>query len=359
MLDAVLTPLCNRPLFRLDPIILAALRVGAAQLLILDTPPHAAVSATVEALDGHYAKGLVNAVLRKLVREGGHLPKNTSLSTLWSHPADLVDRWLNLFGKEKTIGLLEWNNTVPTIGGINTGNGTLPGPDAGGKFLSDYIYLQRTGKNPILNRDEKLYIQDEAAALVGKLAAELLGGKSVLEIGAAPGGKTVHLDGNCTVDISVDMSFSRMQMWKENALRLSWKNSFPVVADCTDLPFRKEFELVFIDAPCTGTGVYRRRFDARWGWSTALLAQCVEIQNSLLDSAVAATAQGGVLLYSTCSIEPEENEIQVKRFEEKHPEFERIPLTRYSELVNNDMICIFPHEHGIDGLFATAWRKVK
>jgi len=292
-------------------------------------------------------------------REGGTLPEDTPLSTVWSHPADLVERWIKSFGREKTIELMKWNNSVPTIGGISRQKTNIQSKDTGGEFLSDYVYLERTGENPLRETEKGFYVQDEASALIGRMAAELFGGDSVLEIGAAPGGKTVHLDRNCTVDVAADMSLPRMKVWKRNAMRLGWENSFPIVAECTELPFMAKFELVFIDAPCTGTGVYRRRFDARWGWSDALLNQCVNIQKALLDSAATAIEDGGVLFYSTCSIESEENEMQAERFEKEHPEFERIPLTQYPKLVNNDMICIFPQEHGIDGLFAAAWRKVE
>ena len=355
-LDRALARFCSKPLSDLDGIVLAALRAGAAQLIILNTPSHAAVSATVSALSDHRASGLVNAVLRKLASEGEPDTVNAPLNEIWSHPKSLTARWISRFGREKTVRLMEWNNSVPDIGGC------FPGVTDNlekGLYLDDYRVLERTGKNPLQSITDKVYIQDEAAAVVAEAAAELASGGSVLEIGAAPGGKTHHLQATADYVISVDSSLPRMRRWLENRARLEWHNSIPVVADGRMLPFEDGFDLIFIDAPCTNTGVYRRRCDARWKWSDEYLDNSVALQRELLRSAGELVVPGGILIYSTCSLEEEENRSQVEWFEKYADYFHRTNFSEPHELVSDGMICIFPPDHGIDGLFAAAWRRDK
>jgi len=353
-LDRALARFSSKPLDDLDREVLAALRIGAAQLLILHTPPHAAVSATVSALSGHRASGLVNAVLRRLAREGEPDLLGAPLHEAWSHPESLVARWVSRFGKEKTAKLLEWNNSVPGIGGCH--------PDResnleSGLYLDDYRIIERTGENPLLSISGNVYLQDEAAAITGKAAAELAAGGSVLEIAAAPGGKTHHLQAAAKFVISADSSFSRMHRWRENSSRLRWSNSIPVVADGRMPSFRSAFDMVFIDAPCTNTGVYRRRSDARWKWSDEYLKSAVRLQRELLLSACELVVPGGILIYSTCSLEDEENRLQVEMFERSRDNFQRISLPGPAELVTDGMICIFPFDHKVDGMFAAAWKR--
>jgi 16S rRNA (cytosine967-C5)-methyltransferase len=355
-LDRALARFCSKPLGDLDGIILAALRAGAAQLIILHTPSHAAVSATVSALSGHRASGLVNAVLRKLASEGEPNTVKAPLNEIWSHPPSLTARWVSRFGREKTEELMEWNNSVPDIGGCFHG---LTDNLEKGLYVDDYRILKRTGMNPLQSITDRVYIQDEAAALIAEVAAELAEEGSILEIGAAPGGKTHHLQATAHSVISVDSSFSRMHKWVENRARLAWHNSIPVVADGRMLPFKKGFDLVFIDAPCTNTGVYRRRCDARWKWSNEYLENSVALQRELLRSASEVVVPGGILIYSTCSLEEEENRLQVESFEKNTDFFHRISLPGPGMLVSDGMICIFPPDHGIDGLFAAAWRRNK
>ncbi len=353
-LDRALTRFCSKPLDDLDSSVLAALRIGAAQLIILGTPPHAAVSATVDALPRRRAKGLVNAVLRRLANEGEPDLSGAPLHEVWSHPEALTERWVSRFGREKTGKLLEWNNSVPNIGGC------FPGPDDNlekGKYLDDYRIIERTGENPLDSITGNVYLQDEAAAITGRAAAELAAGGSVLEIAAAPGGKTHHLQAAAKYVVSVDSSFSRMHRWRENSARLRWRNSIPVVADGKMPSFRNGFDMVFIDAPCTNTGVYRRRCDARWKWSNEYLNNSVILQRELLLSTCKLVAPGGILIYSTCSLEEEENRLQVEMFENSRKNFQRISLSGPAELVMDGMICIFPFEHQVDGMFAAAFRR--
>jgi len=348
-LDRSLSAYCRTPLHRLDTPVLAALRAGAAQLLVLNTPPHAAVAATVEAVTVKRAAGLVNAVLRRLQAEGE--PEGGELFEIWSHPRSLVRRGVSEFGRERAEALMEWNNGVPELGGWG------PEEKGSGRYLRGYRALPRTGTDPLETAPEGLYVQDESAAIVAESAAQLANGETVLEIGAAPGGKTHHLSSNASYVVSMDSSRRRMDRWRENACRLNWRDALPVVALGEFPPFRRDFGLVLLDAPCTNTGVYRRRFDARWNWSPERLATSVLLQKKLLRAASGLVSPGGILFYSTCSLEEEENRMQVKSFSEEASDFETVSLPAEGELVKDGMICIFPTEHHMDGHFAAAWRR--
>jgi len=331
----------------LDLDVLTSLRIGAVQLLIMRIPSHAAVSATVEAHSARKTKGLVNAVLRKVAshREKPSLPMHIR----YSHPEELVRRWLHLFGEEKTEQLLRWNNSAPELGGYAFSS--LPSGSTGGRYLENYRIIERKGR---FSPPSGFYVQDESSALVGRGMADLPG-DPVLEIGAAPGGKTAHLAGDELV-LSMDGKPRRMRRWLENSRRLEWVNCLPVAALSSLLPFSRKFGKVIADAPCSNTGVYRRRYDARWNWSVEMMKSLVRIQKDILRDASLAVAPGGILVYSTCSLEPEENAGVVDHFEETSSGFRRIPFPGPDGLVNaSGFFSYFPPEAGIDGLFAAAW----
>ncbi|MCP4648356.1 MAG: hypothetical protein GY852_11615, partial [bacterium] len=204
----------------LDPDVLCSLRIGAVQLLVLRTPPHAAVSATVEAHNRVKTRGLVNAVLRKIAN---HKEKDLPLHILYSHPEELVNRWISRYGTKTTEELLVWNNQPPTLGGYAFGR--IPLNTKPGKFLERYRLIERHGA---FQPPRNFYIQDESSAIVGQGMASLPG-KLVLEVGAAPGGKTAHLNGTGQV-VSMDKKRKRMSRWLENSERIGWENCFPLAA---------------------------------------------------------------------------------------------------------------------------------
>ncbi len=361
-LDYALSTLSRRPLDSLDTELLTCLRIGATQLLILHVPAHAAVSATVSVLSERKKKAYANAVLRRLSAEGER--DGAPIFIRYSHPQNLVERWTEHYGRESTCRLLEWNNSVPGLGvwlfdGTSScgccGNESISGET--GQWLPSYLKIDRDSLQKAVEAGG-CFVQDESAAVVGAGMASLPG-FSVLEIGCAPGGKTAHLDGPSGFVAALDSSERRMKKWIENGIRYQWTSSLPVVATGEHLPFRSGFDKVLVDAPCTNTGVYRRRFDARWNWSSGLLSACTGTQRRLLDSASAALRPGGVLVYSTCSLEPEENSEQVIRFERDHPEFCRITFPAATQLVTDDLLSIFPPEHGMDGMFAAAWKRAE
>lgn len=344
-LDHALARCVSRPLHGLDRNTLEVLRLGATQLLILETPAHAAVSETVRLAGNPGARGLVNAVLRRLASQGED--ENIPLHDRWSHPRELVERWVRSFGRERTLALLRWNNSPPVPGGFAFG---APPEGVPGLYLEGYIRFQ--GELPM--PPPGVFVQDEASA-VAAVAFSRLPGETVLEIGAAPGGKTAHQ--NCPFLVGLDFSEKRMDRWVENRKRLSWRFAHPVVADGGIPPFRTRFHKVLLDAPCTNTGVLRRRSEARWRWSERVLHRLAEIQGGLLASAGDLVLPGGVLFYCTCSLEPEENRVQASAFEAAHPDFQRLDLDLPGELEEEGMMVSFPPESRVDGLFAVAWRR--
>ena len=346
-IDHALAGYVRQSLETLDADVLCSLRIGAVQLLILGTPAHAAVSATVEAHSRRRTRGLVNAVLRKMAshREKDDLPMHVR----YSHPEALVGRWINRYGEGVTEKLLSWNNQPPPLGGYAFGQ--IPDDTLPGTFLERYRIIERQGA---FQPPEQFYIQDESAAIVGQGMAELPG-ETVLEVGAAPGGKTAHLNGTGLI-ISLDKKRKRMGRWLENRKRMGWKGCFPVAADCARLPFKCKFDKVLVDAPCTNTGVYRRRYDARWNWTPKLEQGLILIQRKMLQESARAVKPGGVLVYSTCSIEPAENSEAVRHFEKNNTIFERIPFPAPADLLNSEgFLSIFPPDAGLDGLFAVSW----
>lgn len=293
-------------------------------------------------------------MLRKLADRGEPDLLNAPLHERWSHPKELVGRWVSRYGMERAVELMRWNNSVPPLGGCVQGGHPSSGK---GRYLSDYSVFERTGSIPLESLPEGVYIQDEAAAVVGRAVSMLAEGRRVLEIGAAPGGKTHHIQSSAAGMVCVDGSPQRMRRWAENRARLRWNADLALVADGMNLPLRGSFDLVLVDAPCTNTGVYRRRPDARWKWSGEYLERMVSLQTGLLERGAELVSPRGILIYSTCSLEDEENMYRVRGFESSFPSFRRTEIPAPASLVCGGSVSIFPPDHLVDGHFAIAWRR--
>jgi 16S rRNA (cytosine967-C5)-methyltransferase len=201
-------------------------------------------------------------------------------------------------------------------------------------------------------------VQDPAAALVVDFArAEP--GATVLDLCAAPGGKAVGLADDGARVVAADLSQRRLARVRENSARLGLSVGL-VRADGRQPPFRAA-DLVLLDAPCTGTGTLRRHPDGRWVVDEPRLASLVQLQRELLAAAAPLVREGGHLVYSTCSLEHEENEAQVEAFLAEHPDFRNDPATGavHPELSNRDgFLQCLPHERGVDGSFAARLRRI-
>ena len=364
---------------RLDPAVLDLLRMGACQLHCMEgVPSYAAVSSTVDlarATGAGRAAGLINAVLRASARAGapadafptreadleGHL-------THWhSHPRWLVRRWLARWGASDTEALLRRDNRVPGLflrpvgvevdhalarlraAGITA---TGAGFGSGGLRLAD-------GTDPARAvAAVPGVIQDPGASLVARYAAPAPGAL-VADLCAAPGGKALALSERAGYVVAADLSLPRLRLVTESAARIQARVG-AVVADAGAAPLRRA-DLVLVDAPCSGTGTLARRPDARWRLAETDPAALAVVQSRLLSHASGVVSPGGLLVYSTCTLEPEENDEVVDGFLSQHPEFRlEAPGDMDPHVLDaRGLLRVLPHRTGFDGAFAARLRKVR
>ena len=312
----------------------ALLYVGAAQVLYMDeVPDFAAVNETVEAAkacDNKSVAKVVNGVLRNLIRRREEFEKKIAEAPLEereSFPTELVRRWTARFGEERAAKLCAWHNE-PAETFIARRDGTFVALERG-KRVSDVPGYA----------EGEFIVQDPGTALAVELM-DVKPGDVVLDACAAPGGKAVQLAWRGAKVTACEVNPKRRRKLEENLKRLRLEDE---VADSLDglRQQSKTFDKVLVDAPCSNTGVLRRRPDARWNWSVEKLQALVKLQAEILDQAAVLVAPGGSLVYSTCSNEPEENLLQVEAFLARHSEFE---LKESRESV--------PVETGHDGAFA-------
>lgn len=357
-LDACLATRSTRPIPDLAPEVRVVLRSGAYQLLYLDRlPAHAVVHESVEVvrqLKHTRAAGFVNAVLRGLLRGGDARtalptpPADTDnrdavldyLSVTLSHPRWLVARWLERFGFDNARRWCEFNNASPavTIRPVagDSASALLRDLVDGGvqaavsPFAPDAIRLP-PGSLGRLDEEvrRRIVIQDEGSQLVA-LAAGAAPGLRVLDVCAAPGGKTALLQmavGSSGLVVAGDKRPARVRLLRSRLKTLG--ASAPVLAlDATaPLPFTDTFDRVLLDAPCSGLGTLRRDPDLKWTRTPEDLAILAETQLRMLQSAADAVRPGGSLTYATCSSEPEENEAVVQRFLQNATGFRREAVT--------------------------------
>jgi 16S rRNA (cytosine967-C5)-methyltransferase len=365
-LDARLAPRAARGWDAVPGDLQDILRLGAYQLGGLErVPAHAAVSTSValaRELGGRKAAGFVNAVLRRVAGDAGAAGEPAD-----SHPAWLVARWTDRFGPAETARLLAWNDRRPglvlqparepldALERRLREAGLAPDRAPAGAGLA----VGRARPEALPGYAEGAFVvQDPSQALVARFAAPAAGAL-VYDACAAPGGKTVALGRVAGRVVAGDRSWRRIQRLAENLARAGSGREHPVLADAERPPLR-EADLVLLDAPCLGTGTLARRPDARWRIEAAMLAALTALQGRLLEACAGVVRPGGVLVYATCSLEPEENEQQVERFLAGHPGFRREPDSGAdpSHLTPVGDLLLLPQRHGTDGAYAARLRKV-
>jgi len=382
-LDWLLSHRVRRPLAELEPALLWILRLGLFQAEQLDRiPPHAIVDTSVELAKRFSSRGgaaLVNAVLRRST--GGEPPPPEPdaaedplghLVARASHPRWLLERWLARYGFRRTLELTAANNRKPSltlrVASDRVGAEDLLGDLARqgvavepGEYLPDTVRLPG-GWHPLcrdLLESGLVVVQDEAAGMVSYVARPA-GGLRVLDVCAAPGGKTLHFAALCgdARIVAADLSWRRLAALGPALARTGTPGVHRVAADGRRPATRGGFGRVLVDAPCSNSGVLGRRPDARWRRTGDDVARLAALQGELLDAARAQVGPGGLLLYSTCSLEPEENEDVVARYLERHPSDALLPADDVlpAEVVRNGFLSTNPAEHRIDGAFAAAIR---
>ncbi|NBC18495.1 MAG: 16S rRNA (cytosine(967)-C(5))-methyltransferase RsmB [Bacteroidetes bacterium] len=363
------------------------LRVGLYDLLLQDTPPHAAINEAVELAKGRVrpgAGGLVNGILRTVQRSRERLPTPSeddpaeALALTHSHPTWMVRRWLERFGREETEALLRWNNTRPiyglrinllktTVEAFTTRLDEVEVEWSRSPYLDDVVRVASV--QPILRSgwldDGVCAIQDESAALVVRLL-DPQPRETIVDGCAAPGGKTLYIAERMHDRgrvLAFDVHEGRLGLIKEGAQAHDLHGIRPIAADLRDLAERDErpqADRVLLDVPCSGLGVLAKRADLRWNREAAALDELTDLQDALLDAATALVRPGGLLVYSTCTIAPEENADRIAAFLKRHPDY---ALESGEGLVPDEVLTAdgalqtLPHRHHTDGAFAVRLRR--
>jgi 16S rRNA (cytosine967-C5)-methyltransferase len=337
------------------------LRIGFYQLFLLETPRHAAVHETVELAPTKH-RALINAVLRTALRDDKELRQRATEQPLpiqWSHPEFLLARWRINFGEAATVDLCAWNNRpAPVYARINrlkispneflqTYPDSFTAPDRG-NFVGMPVAISEATKAG------NCYVQDPSTAV----ACELLepeAGENVLDACAAPGGKTGYLAElmqNRGRILACDRDKARLQILENNLSQLRVKNTRLVCHDWVTDHVPREvsdnapFDRILVDTPCSNTGVMRRRVDVRWRLRESDFARMQQRQLKILNAVTRLLKPGGVIVYSTCSIESEENEQVIEQF------------TAQSNLLRLDKkVQLLPFRDHFDGAFAAGLIK--
>jgi 16S rRNA (cytosine967-C5)-methyltransferase len=400
LLDCLLERQIQRPLGELDPEVLLALRMGLYQLRFLSrVPARAAVSESVELVKRarkRSAATLVNAVLRRA--PGGPLgaaeaakllpgdaPLAERLGILHSHPTWLVARWLGQFGEARTLALLEANNRPPLMACMVNDPAKAEAAMQSLKAAGLEIEPGRLLRSAVVVRGGSaarseafrrgwISIQDEASQAI-PLLLEVRAGQSVLDLCAAPGVKTILLAreaGPESLVVACDLHWHRLRALRTQLARVGRAGVSAIALDGTaPLPFAASFDRILVDAPCSGTGTLARHPEIRWRLRPGDLQALGRKQLALVAQAAKQLAPGGRLVYSTCSLEPEENEQVVAELQLAYPELQRVksvqPLASQlaasfsaAELFDSEgYFRTFPGDHSCDGFFAAVFERVR
>ena len=384
LLDFYLAAYCSQKPDHLQPPLLDILRLGAYQILFLDkVPDRAAVSEAVELAKRSgrgQAAGLVNAVLRKLSQNKNALPpipdrdEAKFLSIRYSHPKWLVKRLLELLGREEAEAFLAADNTAaPLTVQVNplktTPEALTAELEALGVRVTPHAWvpgcleLSGTGDLTALEPFQAghFLVQDGAAALAARAAA-VTPGQRVLDVCAAPGGKSFGaafaMEDRGEI-LACDLHENKLKRIQDGARRLGLTSIRTAAADGRE--FRPEWEAAFdtvlVDAPCSGLGIIRKKPDTRYKKADDLFTLPV-VQQAILDNACRYVKPGGVLVYSTCTILPEENQQVTDAFLAQHRDFSREDLPLPNQAGQADgQVTLWPHRHDTDGFYICRMRR--
>lgn len=387
-LDYFIERYSERAVDRFDLPVLIALRMGLYQLRYLARIPHsAAVNESVNLVKRARmtsAAGLVNAVLRKAAasledRVGERIADRLERTSVeLSHPRWMLQRWQAAFGEDEAQALALANNAPPkTAFRVNTLLATADealahlkteGVTARESEIASGAFVVESGPASALNQASRLgliYVQDEASQLVS-LLLEPRQGHRVLDACAAPGSKSSHIAA-LTEDkawvVACDLHPHRLTTLRATCQRLGIASIDAVALDANQqLPFvagAEQFDRVLVDAPCSGTGTLRANPEIKWRLSPDDITRLAKLQLSLLERGALSVATGGRLVYSTCSLEREENEEVVERFLGSGAPFRVIQPNPRADLITEDQfVRTFPHKHSADGFFAAVLERV-
>ncbi len=341
--------------------VVTLLRLGMAQLFWMGVPDHAAVSTIVAIADKTNAtrpfKGLVNAVLRGLLRDGPPKDDPETLAPDW-----LLARWKAAFGPEeaRAIAAVIAQEPAADLSVKDPADAAAVAEALGGEILPGGT-VRTSLRGDIAEwptfAEGRWWVQDAGAAIPARLLA-VEPGQTALDLCAAPGGKTLQLAAAGAVTVAVDRSAERLKRVSENLARLNL-NAEIVAADGILWKDERRFDAVLLDAPCSATGTFRRHPDVLWAASPTDIVKLAAVQKRLLDSAADRVKPKGRLVYCVCSLEPEEGEEQVRAFLKRRPDFDLDPIEpgeggAPEASVPDGWLRILPHHivGGVDGFFA-------
>ena len=383
-LDWMLSFYLSRPIQELPPVIGNILRLGFFQVFFLPKiPVSAASNESVELAKKYGHPGtvkLVNAIMRSAVREPEKIkwPCEESepikyLARKYYHPVWVVKRWFEELGFEETEALLECNNQAPALG--IRAQRLKNSPEECFEKLSEEGFEIipsewvkegcRVISHPPLGQSVVLRlgfatIQDEGAMLISHLV-DPQPGEVILDACAAPGGKSTHLaelmKDQGTV-ISQDIHTHKISLIEGNAKKMGLCSIRAILGDATQVHLHKEkYDRILVDVPCSGLGTIGRRADTRWRKSEQQIKEITELQFEILSSCAKALKNGGRLVYSTCTLTPEENEQMVVRFLAENPDFSLLPVKDILPKFSEDYLKLWPHKTRTDGFFAACLVK--
>lgn len=389
-LDWVINKFSSVKLKKMSPWILNILRMGIYQLLLMDRiPPSAACNESVSLAKryGHAASsGFVNAILRNINRNSGNIgyPPETDtveyLSVRYSHPQWLVKLWLDRYGRDFTASLLESNNQTPAFI-IRTNTQKSSRADlmnslrehglevSEGRYADEAVVIGNpSGITKLeLFREGYFQIQDESSMLVAKVL-DPQPGEFIMDVCSAPGGKATHIaelmKDKGTV-LARDIHEHKIALINQAVRRLGLKSVKTELFDAAllDESHIGKADRVLVDAPCTGLGIIRRKPDIKWAKETGDKKEITALQKRILYMASQYVRPGGVLVYSTCTLEPEENKLMIEDFLENNPEFERnniaslLPEALQEDSTSKGYLQLYPNKHGMDGFFISRMLK--
>ncbi|HNV92657.1 MAG TPA: 16S rRNA (cytosine(967)-C(5))-methyltransferase RsmB [Candidatus Cloacimonas sp.] len=359
------------------------LYMGLYQLMYLNSiPDHAAVNETVElakTLFNEQVADFVNAVLRSYLRNPEiTYPKEPELRIAYEHsfPPELVKQWLELWGEENTEYLAMFFNENPELHiRVNT---TATTPDKLKAYFakrdiilkpsaasSNMFYTAQTAEvlEDVAFSEGYFSVQDTSAALIVELL-DPQKEESVLDLFAAPGGKCSYIAermNNTGEVIAVDKIPSKMKLLKQAADRLQLTNIKTVITDAFKYgPVAPAFQRVLVDAPCSGWGVFGRKSDLRWQVHQNI-PELIKLQEKALDYAANFVAPNGFLVYSTCTMNPKENEDQIASFLKRNKKFELVPASQFipDKYTSSGFLKTIPFKHNMDGAFAAKLQRIK
>jgi 16S rRNA (cytosine967-C5)-methyltransferase len=384
VLDETIARLSFTPFRKLDFEVLTALRMGVYQKQFLTKiPTHAAVNETVELVKQAKkvsAAGLVNAVMRKVksVAYDPHALKSSGLeylSSVLAHPKWLADRWLALFGNDVAQKICEYDQRIPaTVLRLSSPEDEMLLAAQGVQLASGALMATArivtsgdVSATPMF-RDGKVAIQDEGSQLIAALVGK---GRRVLDCCAAPGGKTAAM---ATRLPEAEIVATELHPHRTTILRrlAPQQNVEVVTADALALPYGADFDRVLADVPCSGTGTLARNPEIKWKLKPDDLLDLQSRQAAILKAAMRHVTSGGRLVYSTCSLEPEENEqviaaclpnsdfkiVPVRSELQRLQESGELVWKNIDELINGDFLRTIPGVHPCDGFFAAILERI-